>query len=78
MMSTEAGKHAVRSPTRAAERMREYRKRHRRGIRCVTIQLYETEIDALVRKRYLADKERSDPDALRWAVGSFISDALRD
>jgi hypothetical protein len=35
------------SPSPAAERMRQYRERHRKGLRCVRIQLDATEIDVL-------------------------------
>jgi hypothetical protein len=36
-MSAEALRAPIRSPSRAAERMRQYRKRHRKGLRCVRI-----------------------------------------
>jgi hypothetical protein len=36
-----------------AERMRRHRERRRDGLRCVTIELRETEIDALVRNGFL-------------------------
>jgi len=41
-------KSAGRSP--AAERMRLYRERRRSGLRCLLIELRETEIDALIRR----------------------------
>ena len=37
-----------RSPSAAAERMRQYRKRHRKGLRCIRILLEVTDIDVLV------------------------------
>jgi hypothetical protein len=37
----------------AAERMRRHRERRRDGLRCVTIELRETEIDALTRRGFL-------------------------
>ena len=37
----------ARSP--AAERMRLHRERRRRGLRCLVIELRETEVDALIR-----------------------------
>jgi|SRR6516162_8502838 hypothetical protein len=37
-------------PTAAAERMRAHRERRRLGLRCLMIQLRETEIDTLIRK----------------------------
>jgi hypothetical protein len=36
--------------TAAAERMRRYRQRRRDGLRCLIIELRETEIDDLIRK----------------------------
>jgi len=44
----------ARSP--AAERMRLYRERRRRGLRCLVIELRETEVDALIRGGLLEQK----------------------
>jgi len=49
----------------AAERMRAHRQRRRDGLRCLTIELRETEIDVLLGKK--ADA-RNDPDAIRDAL----------
>jgi hypothetical protein len=54
---------ATRSP--AAERMRRHRERRRDGLRCLTIELRETEIDSLIRKGMLKPDARNDPDAIR-------------
>ena len=54
---------ATHSP--AAERMRAHRQRRRDGLRCLTIELRETEIDVLLGKK--ADA-RNDPDAIRDAL----------
>jgi hypothetical protein len=59
-----------------AERMRLYRKRQRRGERCVRIPIGPAEIDRLIEKGYLGPGEREDLDALEFAASSFISDAL--
>ena len=69
---------ATDTPSRAAERMREHRKRSRMGIRYVNVQLHRTEIDALVQKGYLPDTDRGDQKALRCAVETFINDQLFD
>jgi hypothetical protein len=37
------------APTPSAERMRLHRDRRRRGLRCLMIELRETDIDALIR-----------------------------
>jgi hypothetical protein len=38
------------TPSGAAKRMRRYRQRRREGLRCLTVQLRETEIEALIHK----------------------------
>ena len=55
-----------RSP--AARRMARHRRRRRDGMRCVTVELRETEIDQLIGCRLLAPSSRADPLALRKAV----------
>jgi hypothetical protein len=52
----------------AAERMRAHRQRRRDGLRCLTIELRVTEIDALIRKGTLKADARNDPDAIRDAL----------
>ena len=47
----------------AAERMRRYRERRREGLRCLMIELRETEIDALIRDGLLKPETRNDPGA---------------
>ena len=46
----------VRPTTPAAARMRLHRDRRRRGLRCLTIELRETEIDALIRIGLLEER----------------------
>ena len=56
------------SPSRspAAERMRLYRERRRSGLRCLTIELRETEIDALIRRGLLKSETRNvDAEIIR-------------
>jgi hypothetical protein len=47
-----------RSP--AAERMRLHRERRKSGMRCLMIELRETEIDALIRKGFLKAERHQD------------------
>ena len=63
------------TPTRstAAERMRAHRQRRREGLRCLTIELRETEIDALIGKKSVA---RNDEDAIRDALSSRLDRTL--
>jgi hypothetical protein len=60
------------SPTRAAERMRRYRQRRRRGVSCVTIQLFESEISVLVQWGLLDPTQRHDRAAIARAMGFFL------
>ncbi len=61
---------AKRSP--AAERMRAYRKRRREGMRCVTLDLREREIDRLVEFGYLRQDDREDPNEVLLAMYPFL------
>jgi hypothetical protein len=56
----------------AAERMRISRQRRRDGLRCVMIELRETEISELVRRGYLSEDGRNDPNAIRTALYWFL------
>jgi hypothetical protein len=49
----------------AAERMHAHRQRRRDGLRCLMIELRETEIHALIGKKAVA---RNDEDAIRDAL----------
>ena len=64
-----------RSP--AAERMARHRRRRRDGLRCVTVELRETEISQLIRCRLLAPAGRADPFALRKAVHGLFDQVFR-
>jgi hypothetical protein len=75
-MSPEPKKMPALSSAPAAERMRRYRKRRRRGIRCVRVQIHVTEIDALIRKKYLDQQSRDDLKAVEYAIRTVVLDAL--
>jgi hypothetical protein len=60
----------------AAERMRLHRERRRMGLRCLTVQLRETEIDALIRKGLLKPETRNDPSAVSDALYAFLDGTL--
>jgi hypothetical protein len=62
----------ARNVSAAAERMRISRQRRRDGLRCVMIELRETEISELVRLRYLSDDGRNDPIRIRTALCWFL------
>jgi hypothetical protein len=67
----------VRHPSTAAERMRLHRDRRRRGLRCLTIELRETEIDVLIRKGLLKGETRHDPGAVCDALYAHLEKTLR-
>jgi hypothetical protein len=60
----------------AAERMRLHRERRRHGLRCVTIELRETEIDELVRRGLLKPETRNDPEAIVGAIYAHLDRTL--
>jgi hypothetical protein len=60
----------------AAERMRAHRSRRRAGLRCLTIELRETEIDVLIRRGLLKADVRNDPHAIRMALYAFFDRTL--
>lgn len=60
-----------------AERMARHRDRQRKGLRCVTIELREAEIDVLVRHWWLAPDRRDDLAAVQKAFYGFLDETLR-
>ena len=52
----------------AAQRMRAHRDRRRKGLRCLMIQLRETEIDVLIKRGLLKADARNDLCAVRDAL----------
>jgi hypothetical protein len=63
-------------PSSAAERMRAHRQRRRDGLRCLMIELRETEINALIRKGLLKSETRNHPTALSEALYAFLDGTL--
>jgi hypothetical protein len=63
-------------PSPAAERMRRHRERRREGLRCVTIELRETEIDTLVQRGLLQADARNDARAVRKALYQYFDRTL--
>ena len=64
------------SPTPAAERMRRHRERRREGMRCLWIELHETEIDALVQRGLLKEETRNDQNAIADALYDHLERTL--
>jgi len=63
-----------RSP--AAERMRRHRQRRRDGLRCLVIELWETEIDVLISRGHLKNEKRSDPSEVIDALYAHLDRTL--
>ena len=62
--------------TAAAERMRRHRQSRRDGLRCLGIELRETEIDALIRKGLLKPETRNDTSAIIDALYAYLESTL--
>jgi hypothetical protein len=60
----------------SSERVRRWRKRRHQGMRPVHIELHVSEIEALVRTKFLKDGEREDPQALQTGVLNIVYRAL--
>jgi hypothetical protein len=72
-MTTNPSTAASATRSAAADRMRAHRQRRRDGLRCLTIELRETEIDALIGKKTVA---RNDTDAIRDALYAHLDRTL--
>ncbi len=64
------------NPTPAAERMRRHRERRRDGMRCLIVELHQTEIDALVRRGLLRAETRNDQNAIADALYDHLERTL--
>jgi hypothetical protein len=58
----------------SAARTRRHRERRRQGTRCITVDVNESEVGALVAKGYLVEETRGEPAAIKAAIESVISD----
>ena len=66
----------TRSPSTAAERMREYRKRRRLKVISVRVRLSVSHIDALIKRGFLKPQDCGDRSEIEAALGDCIADAL--
>ena len=64
-------------PSPAAERMRRYRERRRERLRCLMIELRETEIDALIDIKLLKTEMRNDANAIVTLIGLIHARELK-
>jgi hypothetical protein len=70
------GSEATPAPSAAALRMRRHRERRRDGLRCMTIELRETEVRALIWKGFLSEGARNDRRAVISAFYRFLDRTL--
>ena len=61
---------------RTAARMRLYRARRQAGLRCLTLEIRETEIAALIRKGLLRPDSQYDGKAIRTAFYTLLDRQL--
>ena len=58
----------------STSRMKRHRERRRQGTRCVTVDVNQSEVDALVVRGYLSEEERDNGSAIKKAIEGVISD----
>ena len=56
--------------------MRRHRERRRDGLRCLTIEIRDSEVDALICKQLLKPETRNDPSAIIDALYAFLDRTL--
>jgi hypothetical protein len=64
------------SRSASALRMRQHRERRRKRMRCLTIELRDSEIEEVIRRKRLSPEDRNDPGALRRTVHQYLDDTL--
>ena len=65
-----------RLPSAAAERMRRHRERRRNGLTHLSIDLRRSEVDGLVRLKFLSAETRNDVNAIRTALYEYFESTL--
>ena len=58
----------------SASRTKRHRERRRQGTRCVTVDVNQGELDALIVRGYLPEHERGHGAAIKKAIEGVISD----
>jgi hypothetical protein len=59
-----------------AERMRRHRQRRRDGMRCLQLEIRDTEIDELIQRKLLKEETRNDKQAIIDALYEFLEGTL--
>jgi len=63
--------------TSSGRRMRLHRERRRDGMRCLTVEIHDSEVEALVRHGLLAGEARHDVNAIADAFYAHLERTLR-
>ena len=63
-------------PSQASIRMRRHRERRSSGLRCITLQIRDSEIEVLVGMGLLAPETRNDPHYIREALYAYLDRTL--
>jgi hypothetical protein len=63
-------------PSAAAKRMRLHRERRRQGLRCLTIELRETDVAELIKRGFLRSEDQNEAEAVRKALYLFLDRAV--
>ena len=66
------------STTPAPTRMTRHRERRRQGTRCITVDVSQSERDALVVRGYLPEEERENGAAIKKGIEAVLSDIELD
>ena len=76
-MTTHPSNTALATRSAAAERMRRHRERRQFGLRCVTLQVRDGEIEELIRRGLLRADMRNDVYEIREALYVHLDRTLR-
>ena len=66
----------LKHPSPAAVRMRRYRDRRSKKLRCLTVEIRDCEIEALLQRGLLNQETRNDTTAITEALHSFMDQTL--
>ena len=62
----------------SASRMKHHRERRRQGTCCVTVDVSQSERDALVVRGYVSEEDRDNGAAIKKAIEGVLSDIVFD
>ena len=71
-----AGQTDVWAPLTAAERMARFRERRKAGMRCLMLEIRNSEIAALVRRGLLDSNTSNDPATIKAAIYAYFERTL--